>query len=584
LSNLKSYKKFQRSLSKSIVKLGRLIAQLIQQINRRLFARRQQPLSREKASFPKNEVDFSPTTPPAPQPNKPRKEAPVPSNEAERVKAVERYQLETSPEEAFDDLTRLAAYICGTPIALVSIIETQHQWFKSKVGVDVSEIPKDISFCAHAILNPDQLLVVPNALEDERFVDNPLVTSDPNIRFYAGTPVVTPDGFPLGTLCVLDRIPRHLTPEQQEALRALGRQVISQMELRRNLDRLEGQVARQEEVETKLRASDQEVVDLLEGMADAFFALDRQWRFTYVNHEAGQMVQRQPEEIIGKVIWEVFPELVDSTFYQEFHKAVTQQISVTFEEFYSPLSRWFEMRAFPSYEGLSIFAHDITSRKAVEVALRFQQEQSESLLLNILPAPIAERLKMAENIIADSFAEVTILFADLVNFTQLASRVSSTELVGLLNEIFSAFDYLSEEHGLEKIKTIGDAYMVVGGLPIASNNHAEAIAEMALDMQASIESFNTLHNTNFSLRIGINTGPVVAGVIGTKKFTYDLWGDAVNTASRMESHGIAGSIQVTETTYEKLKHQYIFEDRGILLIKGKGEMNAYLLLGKKESI
>ncbi len=206
------------------------------------------------------------------------------------------------------------------------------------------------------------------------------------------------------------------------------------------------------------------------------------------------------------------------------------------------------------YEG-SI--EDITARKQGEEALRFQQEQTERLLLNILPSPIAERLKFQENTIADSFAEVTVLFADIVNFPEIASQTSPTELVKLLNKIFSLFDQLADQYQLEKIKTIGDAYMVVGGLPIPREDHAEAIAEMALDMQALISKFQTLDGEPFRLRIGINTGPVVAGVIGIKKFIYDLWGDTVNIASRMESHGITGGIQVTDTTYQILQGKYL---------------------------
>ena len=165
-------------------------------------------------------------------------------------------------------------------------------------------------------------------------------------------------------------------------------------------------------------------------------------------------------------------------------------------------------------------------------------------MLNILPEPIAKRLKEGHSNIADGFAEVTIMFADIVGFTKLSEKIPPQEVVKLLNEIFTGFDQLSEQHGLEKIKTIGDAYMVASGLPMHRKDHAEAIAEMALDMQQEIAHFNTKHQANLSIRIGINTGPVVAGVIGTKKFIYDLWGDAVNTASRMESHGIPDCIQI----------------------------------------
>jgi class 3 adenylate cyclase len=153
----------------------------------------------------------------------------------------------------------------------------------------------------------------------------------------------------------------------------------------------------------------------------------------------------------------------------------------------------------------------------------------------------------------------------------------------MLNRIFSAFDVLAEKHGLEKIKTIGDSYMVVGGLPMVRPDHAEAIAEMALDMISEIVRFNAEFNEAFNIRIGINTGPVVAGVIGIKKFIYDLWGDAVNTASRMESHGVPGRIQVTEATYKRLQNQYVFEERGVISVKGKGEMMTYFLRGRRNN-
>jgi len=237
------------------------------------------------------------------------------------------------------------------------------------------------------------------------------------------------------------------------------------------------------------------------------------------------------------------------------------------------------MRAFNQmFERVST---EIDRRKQAEKILLVEQEKSEKLLLNILPKQIAQKLKEGKKDIADGFAEVTILFADLVGFTELSENINPPQLVDLLNEIFSCFDELTDRYCLEKIKTIGDAYMVVGGLPEPRVDHAEAIAEMALDMQTVITYFNQKNNMQLSMRIGINTGPVIAGVIGRKKFIYDLWGDAVNTANRMESHGVPDRIQVTESTYYRLKGKYIFDARGTIMIKGKGKMNTYFLLGRE---
>lgn len=209
--------------------------------------------------------------------------------------------------------------------------------------------------------------------------------------------------------------------------------------------------------------------------------------------------------------------------------------------------------------------------------LEIEQQKSQKLLINILPEVIAERLKKEEGIIADEFAAVTVMFADIVGFTQLSASISPKALVHLLNDIFSKFDRLAQNHGLEKIKTIGDSYMVVAGLPYPRADHAEAIAEMALDMQQAIAKYRKNIGSQLSIRIGIHSGPVVAGIIGTKKFIYDLWGDTVNTAARMESHGIPDEIQITEATYLLLKNQYQFQERGLITVKGKGKMPAYLL-------
>ena len=226
-------------------------------------------------------------------------------------------------------------------------------------------------------------------------------------------------------------------------------------------------------------------------------------------------------------------------------------------------------------------------RKRTEAALHIQQDQTERLLLNVLPKPIAERLKQSQETIAENFEEATVLFADLVNFTHIASTLSPIELVNLLNQIFSTFDHLSDQYSLEKIKTIGDAYMVVGGVPKQRADHAQAIAAMALDMQTELARFNARLDRHSSatgsaltMRIGIHSGPVIAGVIGIKKFIYDLWGDTVNIASRMESQGVAGKIQVTAATYRALQDEYTFKHRGYIPIKGKGKMDTYFLVGR----
>lgn len=216
-----------------------------------------------------------------------------------------------------------------------------------------------------------------------------------------------------------------------------------------------------------------------------------------------------------------------------------------------------------------------------------EQEKSERLLLNVLPKPIADRLKQGQHTIADNFSEVTVLFADIVSFTQLSVSLSPTALVELLNQIFSTFDQLVEQHGLEKIKTIGDAYLAVGGLPMPRPDHVQAVADLALAMQAAIAQFTVPTpdggTRTLMMRIGIHTGAVGAGVIGTTKFSYDLWGDTVNTASRMESQGVPGKIQVTDTTYQLLQQQYDFEERGLVDIKGKGEMRTYFLCQKRSN-
>jgi class 3 adenylate cyclase len=223
----------------------------------------------------------------------------------------------------------------------------------------------------------------------------------------------------------------------------------------------------------------------------------------------------------------------------------------------------------------------VRTRRALDREHRLlltEQERSEHLLLNVLPGPIADRLKQGEEVIADDFPEVTVLFADLVDFTRRSRETTPERVVQVLDDLFSALDTLAERYQLEKIKTVGDAYMVVGGLPEPRPDHAQAVADMALAVREEVARNLDPAGEPLAVRIGIDTGPVVAGVIGRRKFSYDLWGDTVNTASRMESSGVPGCIQVTERTYRRLRDGFRLERRGSIEVKGKGEMTTWFLV------
>jgi len=209
-----------------------------------------------------------------------------------------------------------------------------------------------------------------------------------------------------------------------------------------------------------------------------------------------------------------------------------------------------------------------------------EQKKSERVLFNVLPSNIAERLKNNQGLIADGYADVTVMFADLVNFTQLTEQMSPEQMVSLLNTVFSGFDELSEKYGLEKIKTIGDAYMVVGGLTRERQEYVQDVANMALDMQDFVAKHPALVKRNVGIHIGIATGPVVAGVIGTKRFIYDMWGDTVNIASRLTDDAKQGYILTDKATYNRLRHEYLFEPPNVLNVKGKGEMTSYRMIGR----
>jgi adenylate cyclase len=233
----------------------------------------------------------------------------------------------------------------------------------------------------------------------------------------------------------------------------------------------------------------------------------------------------------------------------------------------------------PSITTFALLEHFVRSRDRAHRLLSAEQARSETLLLSIFPRAIAERLKVSRAVIAERSEEVSVLFADLIGFTPIAERLPAEEVVVLLDEIFSGFDELVARHGLEKIKTIGDGYLAAAGIPMPRADHAEAAARLALAMRQSLAELRAV--SGLSLRIGIDSGPVVAGVIGRTKFGYDIWGDTVNTASRMESHAAPGTIQVTERAYRRLERLFILERRAGVAVKGKGEMTTYVLLAER---
>jgi PAS domain S-box-containing protein len=397
-------------------------------------------------------------------------------------------------------------------------------------------------------------------------------------------------GFNLGAVDYVTK------PVQQEEVKARVTTHLMLRNLQKKLKaqnlQLQQEIKEKQEAEESRRKAEEKYRSIFENATEGIFQVTPEGEFITVNPALASIYgYSSPEELMSQITNIGAQLYVDPMRHKDL--AALLQKEDTLSDVESQVYRkdrsviWISENIRPVRDASGTLLHyegsvaDITERRQTEVALRLARKKAELLLLNVLPQPIAERLKRGQRTIAESFEEVTVLFADLVDFTEFSTQTSPTELVELLNEIFSKFDQLAEKHGVEKIKTIGDAYMAVAGLPKPRPDHAQAIAQMALDMQAAIEQFNVEKGQTFKIRIGINSGSVVAGVIGIRKFSYDLWGDTVNTASRMESHGIPGYIQLTAATYELLKDLYLFEERGPIHVKGKSDMITYLLIGTK---
>jgi adenylate cyclase len=296
------------------------------------------------------------------------------------------------------------------------------------------------------------------------------------------------------------------------------------------------------------------------------FKISRDFKLLYANVASSEIIN-----FWNIKVGDLLPKKVTNKITKKVSNKSSEQFQISTDD------KHFSLRValVEEFDFINIYATDITATRDLELA----NMENERLLLNILPVKIAERLKKGESTIADKIDNTTVLFADIVGFTTLSTKLSPAEIVNLLGSIFSTFDNIVEKRGIEKIKTIGDSYMAAGGLH-KDPNSTKNVALAALDMLEEIKKINEINENNeqkLNLRIGLNTGPVVAGVIGKKKFIFDVWGDTVNTASRMESHGTPGKTQVSEFTYKLLKEDFILESRGEIKIKGKGDEKVYYL-------
>lgn len=388
-------------------------------------------------------------------------------------------------------------------------------------------------------------------------------------------------GFPILDDCeilgVMVFFSRDVQPKDKELLQMMG-SIGSQI----------AQFIKRKQAEDALVESEERYRDLFENANDLILCVNAYGRFLYVNRAWREALGYSEAEIVNMNIFDIIHPEFKQDCLQRFYRVLSgEKIGQVKAAFVTKNGQTIFLEGNINckfVEGHPVATRgifrDVTQRLTAEEALRHQQEETERLLLNSLPAAISKPLKEEANIVED-VADVTVLFADIVGFSEIAASMSAIQLVNLLNSIFSTFDRLSKQHGLQRIKTIGDAYIVIGGLPTRRADHAQAIAQMALQMQTAIALFNTENNQNFSIRIGIHRGSVVTGVIDFNKFTYDLSGNTVNIARCMESQGIVGKIQVTENTYKSLCDEFLFEKRGEIEVQGKGKMTTYLLIGCK---
>ena len=401
----------------------------------------------------------------------------VPTDEVERLDALRQLSLlDTPPDERFDRIVRLTAQIFDAPMATVSLVDKDRQWFKSKVGMDMSETPRQISFCAHAIMQ-DQVLVIPDARRDMRFASSPLVVNDPFVRFYAGRPLRA-NGFKIGSLCVIDHKPRSFSGREIEMLHQLA---------------------------------------------------------ILVEHEM---------ELMATIQWQ--------------HKALRAQEELA--------------------ESQRQLAHTMAD-------LETAKGRADELLRHVLPSNIADELQTHGSVRPVKHEEVAIMFADFTGFTTVTSQITADELVAELNECFCHFDWVAMRHGVEKLKTVGDAYICATGLNDPQPDDAMRLLNAAIEIRDYIKERHARITAEgkpyWDIRIGLHSGPLVAGVVGVRKFVYDVWGDTVNTAARIETASTGGRINASAEFLKHVRERVDFEPRGCIACKHKGELEMAYINGVK---
>lgn len=401
----------------------------------------------------------------------------VPTDEVERLDALRQLSLlDTPPDERFDRIVRLTAQIFDAPMATVSLVDKDRQWFKSKVGMDMSETPRQISFCAHAIMQ-DQVLVIPDARRDMRFASSPLVVNDPFIRFYAGRPLRA-NGFKIGSLCVIDHKPRTFNGREVEMLHQLA---------------------------------------------------------ILVEHEM---------ELMATIQWQ--------------HKALRAQEQLA--------------------ESQRQLAHTMAD-------LETAKGRADELLRHVLPSNIADELQSHGSVRPVKHEDVAVMFADFTNFTTVTSQITADELVAELNECFCHFDWVAMRHGVEKLKTVGDAYICATGLNDPQPDDAMRLLNAAIEIRDYIRERRAKilaeGRPYWDVRIGLHCGPLVAGVVGVRKFVYDVWGDTVNTAARIETASTGGRINASAEFLKHVQDRVDFEPRGCIACKNKGELEMAFINGLK---